>query len=132
VSALKFWKSLAVVSILTLFALVALHEIEVLKPHLMLSLLSLGLMTLVAAVLFVLGKKAVESSNKYAFIRLVMVSVLTKMFLFIGLIAVYVRFVEPESKYFVIPFLIIYIVFSVFETYVLYKLAMTKSTFQDE
>ena len=82
--------------------------------------------------MFFLGRKAVASSNKYMFIRLVIGSVMAKMVLILLIIVVYVKLSQPESKFFVLPFLGVYLIFSIFETLVLYKIALSKTASNNE
>lgn len=71
---------------------------------------------------YYLGKKAATSSNKYVFIRMTIVFIFVKMFIGVGLVVSHVRTELPENKLFILPFLIIYLIFTIFEVYVLEKL----------
>ncbi|MDX1407278.1 MAG: hypothetical protein R3330_04070 [Saprospiraceae bacterium] len=75
---------------------------------------------------FFLGTGAARSANKYRFIHLMMILILVKMMICVALVLIYVRIGQPASKLFVIPFLMIYVIFTVFEIYVLQKVARIK------
>jgi F0F1-type ATP synthase assembly protein I len=89
-------------------------------------------MWLITLFMFFLGRKAVQSSNKYMFIRLVIASVMAKMMLILLIIVVYVKLFQPDSKLFVLPFIGVYLIFSVFETLVLYRIALSKTASKNE
>ena len=73
--------------------------------------------------MYYLGLKAAKSENKYMFNNLIMGNMLMKMIFCIVLILAYKAVYEVESRAFVIPFLVIYLSFTIFETYFLTKLA---------
>lgn len=121
-----FWTCLAVVSLLTVIILYFLQTFEVLQAHFKLSLLFWSVMILTTIGLYYLGVSAIKSDNKYAFIRLVISSIMFKIVLVLVIMALYMKIASPENRYFVVPVLIIYLLFSILETYVLYKLANEK------
>lgn len=71
---------------------------------------------------YVLGKRAALSGAKFVFIRMTILFIFVKMFIGVGLVVYHVRSELPEDKTFIIPFLIIYLIFTIFEIYVLEKL----------
>ena len=71
---------------------------------------------------FFLGKKAAMSGAKYVFIRMTILLIFVKMCIGVGLVVIHVRSEMPEDKTFIIPFLLIYLIFTIFEIYVLEKL----------
>lgn len=79
-----------------------------------------------SAALYELGIRAVESSNKNNFINVVMISVFLKMMLSLIMLFVYTKTVKPESKGFLIPFFIIYLVFTSLEIWALIRVGRTK------
>lgn len=127
-----FWYSFITLSILTLSLLFWVHQFDTFRPHTLLAALIFSFMWLVTLFMFFLGRKAVQSSNKYMFIRLVIGSVMAKMMLILLIIVVYVKIAQPESKFFVLPFLGVYLIFSIFETLVLYKIALSKTASNNE
>jgi hypothetical protein len=121
-----FWSSLAIVGLVIIVGLYIFQQFDVFKPHLQISILFYLIMLATTVTLYYLGKTAVESENKYGFIRLVIVSVMFKIVLVLVMMALYVKIAVPENRYFVLPVIVIYLMFSVFETYVLYRLANVK------
>ena len=94
----------------------------------------LSAFTLVCVATFVLiniiayfaGKRAVLSSSKFRFIQLMMILIMLKMLICVVLVVAHVRINNPSSKLFVLPFLTIYLIFTLFEIYVLEKTARHK------
>ncbi len=71
---------------------------------------------------YYLGKRAAMSGAKYVFIRMTILFIFVKMCVGVGLVVYHVRTELPEDKIFIFPFLIIYLIFTIFEIYVLEKL----------
>ncbi len=68
--------------------------------------------------------KAANSTNKNIFIQTVMVNIFVKMVSILMIVVIYYKIYNPKDKVIIIPFLIIYLLYSVFETYFSYKLAL--------
>lgn len=128
----KFWTGLIIISVVTFGLILLVHRIESMQAFLDHSILSLGFMIATTIVMYFLGKAALKSSNQYAFIQLVIASVLVKIVLALGLNMVYVKIVKPDYKYFILPFIIIYIIYTIFETYALFKMALKKPNIDHE
>jgi hypothetical protein len=73
------------------------------------------------------GLRAATSKSNYRFIQLMMILILVKMFVCIGLVVAYVKISSPDSKLFVLPFLTIYLIYTIFEIFVLQKIARYKA-----
>lgn len=84
------------------------------------------LFVLVCTGLFYAGRSAAGSSSKLAFNNLVSVSVFGKMLLAVGVLFVYQESVQPNNQWFVGIFLLVYIVYTVFEVWFMTLLARTK------
>ncbi|HHS95779.1 MAG TPA: hypothetical protein ENJ45_04250 [Phaeodactylibacter sp.] len=63
-----------------------------------------------------MGVNAAFSHNKFAFTRVTFIFLFGKLFLSIALLIAYKKIVEPESNLFVLPFFLVYICYTVFET----------------
>jgi predicted ferric reductase len=90
------------------------------------TLICIGVFIAINVVAFLLGKRAALSSSPFRFVHLIMALIILKMMICILLVVVYMRIGEPVTKLFVVPFLWIYIVFTIFEIIVLEKLARMK------
>jgi len=82
-------------------------------------LLSLGL--------FFLGKKSAASENKYAFTQLVIMTMIVKLFLSFFISVLYYQLMDPPTKFFVIPLCIVYLGYTIFETYFMMKIGNPQS-----
>lgn len=63
-----------------------------------------------------------DNSKPYTFINAVMVFTMGKLILSAILIVVYFKVANPVSKIFVLPFFVIYIIYTIFETRFMMKL----------
>lgn len=68
--------------------------------------------------------KSANSTNKNIFIQTVMVNIFVKMVSILMIVVIYYKIYNPKDKVIIIPFLVIYLLYSVFETYFSYKLAL--------
>jgi hypothetical protein len=57
-----------------------------------------------------------------------MMIIIVKMLVCVLIVAVYLKIVAPESKLFVLPFLVIYLIFTIFEVIVLERIARAETT----
>ncbi len=85
--------------------------------------ISLVFFLLLASVIFFAAQYIVRKGQKGSFISIVIFNVLMKLILSFGLVYWYVQTNGPQSKWFVIPFLINYLIFTIMETYALTKIA---------
>lgn len=90
------------------------------------SYLSLTIFTLFNIFLFTLAYFSVSSKNSYTFITIVMASIFLKILLAFGIIFYFVKMYEPTDSFYLIPFGIMYVVFSSFEIYYMQKMAKMK------
>lgn len=87
----------------------------------------IGVFTFINILAYYAGKRAVYSKSKYRFVQLIMILILFKMMICVALVVAHVKINHPDSKLFVLPFLTIYLIFTLFEIYVLEKLARTNT-----
>ena len=90
------------------------------------SQLSIIFFTVFSVVIFLLAKRSVDSPDKFAFNNIIILSVGAKMIVSLSFLLIYKKLVNPLSHYFVVPFLIIYIVYTIFETYFMTLLSNPK------
>lgn len=119
----RIYKYLIYLTILSIGILMAFYHLSDIGNDILLSVYGLIFML----ISFLLFNKAImisfESTNKMAFIQVVMINVFLKMAGILAIIVLYYKIVKPDSKMIIIPFMIIYLVFTVFETIYSYKLA---------
>lgn len=99
-----------------------LSSLPVFKAHQQLSWLSLILFFIISVIMYFTGRWGVNNDNKNTFIGLMYAYMGGKMFLSVVLIILYYFYVEPDTKLFILPFFVVYLIFTVFESYFLMKL----------
>ena len=124
-SAPAFYKQLALLAAITLAALLALTRYPLFQSHQTLYGVFLAFYTVAAIVLFIIGKKLAPAKNKNAFTLFVMGASFGKMILTMGVLVAYLKLSEPESKFFILPFLLVYVIFAVFDAWFLMKIGRT-------
>ena len=87
---------------------------------------SLGIFIPLSIGMFLGGQRAARSTDKYFFSNLIMPFTFIKMFFAVAGLVVYKKIYHPETKYFLLPFFFVYMVFTVFETFFMVKLANSK------
>lgn len=121
-----FLWQLTLITAATALLLSAMHRLPEFYENRLLSWLSLAFFLVLSFLMFALGRRTAAAANKSAFIGTVMAFVFGKMLLSILLIALYSQEFRPESRYFVVPFFLVYLVYTIFETYFLMKLGRQK------
>ncbi len=122
-SDIRFLLQLLAVSIGCVGLTLGLQQVSwVFTTYAHLAWLGLGLFVGLSVLMYWSSKIAAQSSNQFLFSRLTMLFVLLKMVLTIGVVMVYQRRYLPNDRFFVVPFLMMYLIFTVFETYFLLQL----------
>ena len=106
--------------------LILTFSIPSLQNHLRITWWSLLFFIIISIFMYMMGDKAMKSSNKYEFNHIVIGFVLFKMFVSIVIILLYKKKFHPESKLFIVPFFIVYFSFTIFETYFMTQLTRRK------
>lgn len=109
-----------------------IHLDTVLKPFFDFSVLGLGIIVIYNLLAFSIGKLLMNSKNKYIFINFIMANIFFKIVIVMFYILVYVKLYTPLNKYFLLPFVGIYLVYAVFETYFLYQMVNLKQRFDEQ
>ena len=107
--------------------LFGLHQVPVFQKHWPVSVGAVALFTAISLGLFFWGEASAVSKNKFAFNGLVTGSVLGKICLSLIGLMIYFKTQNPPDRLFVVPFLAVYVIFTIFETWFLLRLAKTKS-----
>lgn len=118
----KFLIQLSIVSVLVLIVLMVLHTYAIFAPYQSLSWISWGFFILFSLVLFVLGTKGGNSSNPHLFGQIFLVATGIKMLISVTIILIYFLTTKPDNQYFVLPFFMIYLIYTSFEVYFMTKL----------
>ena len=120
----KFWLLLLLVTAGTIVSLFVWHallpETDAKSPFTLWCVIVFVLINILA---YYSGRRAALSRSKYRFVQLMLLLIMLKMVVCIALVVAHVRINHPDSKLFVLPFLTTYLIFTVFEIFVLEKLA---------
>lgn len=120
----QFFTQLAFVTLSTSVVLAILHFIlPPMQTHWKFSIAAIVLFVVVCVGLFYAGQSTSKSRSKLAFNNVISLSVFGKMAVSIGFLFLYRSVANPENQWFVLPFLLVYAVFTVFEIVFMTRLA---------
>ena len=122
-----FFYSLVGITVLTALFVFFMTSLPIFQADTGVLWISFAAFSLLSLLMYFIGHKAISSKNKNNFISVILVSTVVKMFMAILIIFVYIRVYLPESRLFVLPFLGIYLIYTVYETYFMMKLAKMKT-----
>lgn len=123
----NFFTQLTIVSLISLLLLFFLNKLPQFAPFQAFSYLSCISFILFSVLMYFLAFRATSSSDKNLFLQQVLLTTSLKMVLCIFVIVGYFKLAEPSSKMYAIPFLIVYLIFTIFETYFMMKLSKVKN-----
>ncbi len=122
-STIDFFKGL-IGTIIILIILMALLSLDAeLRPYLDIAQIAIPAFSVLCINVFFITKYLDSGPNKSGLLRVVIINVLVKFFLAIVIVAYYQKINDIMDGKFVLPFIIIYIAFTVFETYFMSKQA---------
>lgn len=110
-------------SLLSLAAIVICQEVFLKDNHLLFLLGTFGYFVMNAILVHLLASRALKSKDKNSFTRITMINTFSKLFVLVLLVVVYKTSNPEKSVDFIWPFFISYIIFTIFETRFLMKLA---------
>jgi len=97
--------------------------IPMLHSHISFSIITIILFTLLSLVVYYIGNHLSNSSNKYLYNNLIILNVMMKIVLSVIAIILYVKLMQPDNNWYLIIFVLIYILFTIFEVYFMTKQA---------
>lgn len=121
-----FLLQLSLVSVLSFIFLFFLNQLPQFEPFQSFSYISCIAFILFSILMYFLAHRAALSSDKNLFLQQVLLTTSAKMALCLFVIVGYFKLAEPPSKMYAIPFLIVYLIFTIFETYFMMKLSKIK------
>lgn len=122
----EFFIQLTLLMILTAVGLWLLNALPWLQAHLSFSWACLVIFTLLTILMFFAARQASMSSNKNDFTTVALGFSGGKIFLSAILVLVYLKLGKPDTRFFVLPFLGIYVVYTVFEVYFMMRLGQQR------
>ena len=125
----SFFLKLSLLTLITAGLLWGIHAlVPVLREHQLLSWLSMGFFFLLSLLMFLTGNATARSENRNMFTSAVLGFVFGKMALSLLIVIIYTKEQEPDSKYFILPFFLVYLIYTVFETWFLTRLGRLNPT----
>ena len=122
-----FFIQLTTISVASILLIFFLNKIPQFAPFQTFSYISCISFILFSTLMYFLAYRAALSSDKNLFLQQVLLTTSAKMALCIFVIVGYFKLAEPPSKMYAIPFLIVYLIFTIFETYFMMKLSKIKN-----
>ncbi|MEM1326317.1 MAG: hypothetical protein AAGI23_10205 [Bacteroidota bacterium] len=117
-----FFKHLFWISAVAIALSLAQSQLPVLATYVSLALISVTVFVCLSIVMYVFTYRIVKQARHNQFIGLFMIFTLFKMILAISVVGLYARFAEPPNRFFVLPFFLIYLIYTAFEIWFMDKL----------
>ena len=118
----QFLRQLLILTGGVLVVLSALHQLPGFAPHWPLSVAAIIAYTLLSIVIYQWGKMTAAAANKRLFTQASLLIVIIKMTLSVAIVVIYQRLADPQSRYYILPFLLVYLIYTVYETWLLMRL----------
>jgi len=122
----SFFNRLGGLSLGIAILLIGLNFIPLFQADISVSWVSWLFFIIFTVGVFYTAENAALSTNAHTFTSVIMGVVIGKMFFSILIILLYVKLMIPETRYFLIPFFIIYFSFTIFELQFMTKLGKLK------
>ena len=106
----------------TAIVLILLNANVLFKTHQFLYWLSIFFFSIISIAAYYFGQQTTDSDNKNDFSNMFIIITSFKLLFCMFMVWLYQIFTEPDDKLYVLPFFIIYIIFTIFEMYILTKL----------
>jgi len=117
---------LSIVNIMTYGLLLYTDSFDRTRPFFNVGIISLILFTVFSTGLFVLLRYFSKHPNNQLFLSGTVFNMFFKMLFSVGILMLYYVIKKPDDGAFVIPFLVVYVTFTIFETFFMLKLAQEK------
>ncbi len=121
-----FYKNFLFLSVGLALLLMVQFFIPVLKEHLIFSWTSWVFFVFFTYGVYVMAERAAKSPNLNTFTSIILGVIFIKMLFIMVIVLIYKNTVNPTNAWFLLPFLIIYLAFTIFEVYFMNKLGRIK------
>jgi len=121
-----FFKNLIGLGLAMAAFIFASSFIPVLKAHQLFSWATLLFFNFFTLIVFIWAERTAHSSNQHAFSAVILGVIFMKMVFIVLFVLVYSKAAKPENTWFLLPFFIIYLGFTIFEVYFMSKLGRVK------
>jgi len=123
-----FYRYFLIVSGATALCILGSGQLSLFKPFLLFSFICLFLFMGLTMLMFYIGSKTATSSNKGLFTGVILGFTFGKILLSLFVVLSYHHFGNPPSKIFLLTFFLIYLIFTIFETYVMMQIGQHSQT----
>ena len=127
-----FYITLTILTIITAAGIYILLGIDQMMPFKGLFLGALIFFVLLSIALFYISKKAAVHRNGMLFIYVMMFAIMIKFGFCLITLFVYNKVFTPNTNLYVLPFIGIYVIYTIFETYFMTKLGKLKPRQENE
>lgn len=114
------------IAIIILIPILYLIDSSLFDAGYSIALYGIAMFTVLSILLYYFLRKSIFSPNKQLFLSITIANTLIKMVCSVGLLLIYKKIHNPIDGDFVLPFLIIYLVFTTFETWFMIRMADEK------
>jgi len=122
----RFSIQLTILTIVVAIFILGLQQLPGVPSFQLYAWASLLIFVALSIAMYAMGYRAVQSTDKYAFINVALLMMIFKMFLSVSIALVYKLKSVNFSMVFVALFLGIYVVYTIFETYFMMQLSKMK------
>lgn len=127
-SHISFAKRLILVSLVCLSVAFLSGQFDGMAQHIIFGITTTLIFFVFSVIVYVAANLSVDSPNRTRFIGLTISNMLGKMLISVAVVLIYHKVKNPSNTLFIIPFLSIYIIFTIFETHFLIQIANHKKT----
>lgn len=121
-----FFRQLILLTLVVALLLFALHQLPTLQTYTDFSWLSLAFFVILSIITYYISYRTVSQKNKFAFINAALGLTFVKMLLCVVVVAAYIQLTHPSSRLFILPFLGVYVIYTIFETSFMVKIGKGK------
>ncbi len=111
----QFYFQLTGVVILCIAAILGCNLLLPIAPYTSLGVIGLIFFVFLSVVMFKFAKKLSKSENLNHYTHLIMYNMMAKLFCSFIIIVLYYMIVKPEDRLFIVPYMLIYLIFTIFE-----------------
>ena len=110
-----FYLQLTYTSVISIALLTLCYTLLPIIDYVMLGVIGLAFFIGLSIFVFKVSQKIVNSKDLNAFTRLIMYNLMIKLFLSFAVVWVYYEVVKPQERLFILPYVVIYLIFTIFE-----------------
>ena len=119
----NFYKKIGFLIVGLLILTAGLSQISIFQNTFYFSVATISIFLIFTVGVYHLASRSLDSPNKNQYFTVAISSIIVKMLMVLAILFFYKAIAQPISCLFLIPFIFIYLAFTVFETSVLMKLA---------